>query len=447
MTDTSQFLPNQLGITNDCLYNLKNSAVSSRSYRCSLAPVNKSSFAPQDTIIFAIPSRRSCFLDTTQTYLRLTIKNNDASTGIELDSNGACVINNINIFHGSNLLESVQQYNSLFSYLLDFQMDIGTRVGSSNTLGTSTDTANPRKGLAISASKQLTTCLPVISGVIGTLADKMLPLETADDLRIEIGLESLAASVYASAAISNWSIISAELEVTIVELGEQGMNMVQSVTPFARPVYLHASSYRHYVSTQTQAAGQASYLVPARFASLKSLSVLPRSNASTTAQAAYSLSSRSNPNWNQYYWRVGSLIVPQKPVVLSNSGSTGGYAEAAIEIQKAFHGLNNSMFSGSCPIAVFNASDAADTSIGNGSTITASATGANSHTNGFAISTELESFSNRNDVLLSGINTLGSNVFFEPTTSTAASSNYTINFYAYYDMILILENGLYSVKF
>jgi hypothetical protein len=411
--------------------------------------VNKSTFIPQDTIIFSIPSRRACFLDQTQTYLRLTIKNGDASTGIELDSNGACVINNINIFHGSNLLESVQQYNALFSYLLDFQMDIGTRVGSSNTLGTSTDTANPRKGLAISASKQLTTCLPIVSGVIGTLADKMLPLETADDIRIriEIGLESLAASVYASAAISNWSIISAELEVTIVELGEQGMNMVQSVTPFSRPVYLHASSYRHYVSTQTQAAGQASFLVPARFASLKSLSVLPRSNATATLQGAYSLSSRSNPNWNQYYWRVGSLIVPQKPVVLSNAGSTGGYAEAAIEIQKAFHGLNNSMFSGSCPIAVFNASDISDNTIGNGSTILTAATGASSHTNGFAISTELESFSNRNDTLLSGINTLGSNIFFEPTTSAAASQNYTINFYAYYDMILILENGLYSVKF
>ena len=84
MTDTTNFLPNQIGITNDCLYNLKNSAVSSRSYRCSLAPTNKSSFVPNDTAIFMIPARSNCFLDTTQSYIRTTIKNNN-SASIDVD--------------------------------------------------------------------------------------------------------------------------------------------------------------------------------------------------------------------------------------------------------------------------------------------------------------------------------------------------------------------------
>ena len=446
MTDTTNFLPNQIGITNDCLYNLKNSAVSSRSYRCSLAPTNKSSFVPNDTAIFMIPARRNCFLDTTQSYLRTTIKNNH-SASIELDSNGACVINNLNIYHGSNLIETVQQYNALYSYLIDFQMDSATRLACSSTLGTSSTFADTRKGQTIATGCQLTTCMPILSGVIGSLGDKMLPLELADDIRVEIGLESNFIACVGPASFSAWSIVSMELELCIVELGEQGMNMVQSVTPFSRPVYLHASSYRHYVSTQQAGAGQSSFLVPSRFASLKSLIALCRNNDHTASATHYSLSSRVNPNWSQYYWRIGSLIVPQKSVTLQNSGSTGGYAEAFAELQKSFHGLNNTMFSGSVPITSYNVAHTADVTVGSATTVTAGATAGDSYKNGFAIGQELESFSNRNDVLLSGVNTLGSQVFFEPTITTTIDKTYTLNFYAYHDIILILENGLYSVKF
>ena len=195
MTDTTNFLPNQIGITSDVLFNLKNSAVPCRSYRCSIPTNNSQTFAPSSTAIFSIPARRNCFLDCQGTYLRTTIKNNDGTTAINLDSNGACVINSLNIYSGSNLLESVQQYNVLYSYLMDFQMDIANRLGASSALGCSgvlsTSAGAIRQGQAIAVNKSLTTCMPVLSGVIGTLGEKMLPLNIADDLRVEIQLEAL----------------------------------------------------------------------------------------------------------------------------------------------------------------------------------------------------------------------------------------------------------------
>lgn len=42
MTDTSALVPNSVGITSDLQFNLKDSAVRSRSYRASVAPTNKS---------------------------------------------------------------------------------------------------------------------------------------------------------------------------------------------------------------------------------------------------------------------------------------------------------------------------------------------------------------------------------------------------------------------
>ena len=102
MTDNSQFLPNQHAVSSDCLFNLKPSSVNGRSYRCSIPPTNASSFNPNTMIVMYIPARRNCFLDPTQTYLRMTVNNTDTSGGnfFNLDGCGACFINRIDVFYG-----------------------------------------------------------------------------------------------------------------------------------------------------------------------------------------------------------------------------------------------------------------------------------------------------------------------------------------------------------
>jgi hypothetical protein len=139
MTDTNSLIPNQTAVSSDCLYNLKPSSVRARSYRASIPSSNKSIFAPQDVAIFYVPGgRRNTYLDTTQTYIRYTVKNNDTLGGTNLfytDNCGACFINRIDIFHASNLIESIQQYNVLFSYLLDFQFSISSKQGLSTVYG------------------------------------------------------------------------------------------------------------------------------------------------------------------------------------------------------------------------------------------------------------------------------------------------------------------------
>ena len=58
MTDSSALLPNQVGVSNDCLFNLKPSSVRARSYRASVPSSNKSSFVGGDVGIFYIPGGR-----------------------------------------------------------------------------------------------------------------------------------------------------------------------------------------------------------------------------------------------------------------------------------------------------------------------------------------------------------------------------------------------------
>ena len=428
MTDSSSLVPNQQAVSSDCLFNLKPSSVPGRCYRASIPTSNKSVFSPQDVAILYIPcGRRNTFLDPTQSFIKYTINNNDttASNAYYIDGTGACVINRLDSFSGSNLLETVQSYNVLYSYLTDFQMNLGARIGSSSNYGASVSTSSIRSGAkltpASSASKpcKLTVCMPILSAVFGLGADKMVPIGLmGDDIRVEISFESQAVGMVADATTaptSAWTVTNMELELCIIELSDVGMSMVNSVTPFNQPIYLHGNTWRHYASSLPSAqTGNYSTLVPARFASLKSLVLCPRCNTQATQAAAYSTSSRANPSIAQYWWRVGPYLIPNKPVGLISDGLIGGYAEAYNETLRSFHALSHADCGASITFDEYNVCDfgTTDDFVGNGG-IKVNNTGNNSYKNAFAIGQELEMWAMRSDVLISGMNTLASQVFFE----------------------------------
>ena len=158
MTDAEAFLPNRVAVSNDALYNLKPTSCRGRAYRGSVPPTNKSTFNPSDTMIFYIPGgRRNTFLDGTQNYLKLTIKNSDTANNLSFDHNGSCDINRIDIFHGSSLLEIIQAYNVLMNYLYDFNLDLAAGYGQSPMIACHGTLGNDvRSGLLIDkASKTI----------------------------------------------------------------------------------------------------------------------------------------------------------------------------------------------------------------------------------------------------------------------------------------------------
>ena len=138
MTDNNQLIQNSHAVASDCFFNLKPWSVNGRSYRYSIPPTNASSFSPSSMIVLYIPSRRNCFLDPQQTYLRLTIQNNDTAAGgsFYLDAMGSCVINRIDVFSGSNLLETIQSYNVLINAIIDLNLNASTRSAASGMYGT-----------------------------------------------------------------------------------------------------------------------------------------------------------------------------------------------------------------------------------------------------------------------------------------------------------------------
>ena len=480
-TDNEQFIPNRHAVSSDCMLNLKSSSVSGKSYRASVPATNGTSFISQQTTIMYIPAgRRNTFLDPQQTYLKFTIQNTSTTAGdnFYLDTTGASPIQSINIYHGSNLLETITTYNVLFNYIIDSQMNFSEKYGSSAALGSSGIELGYRAGALLTAnngtnpSNSLTVCLPVISGLFGLGADRCLPLfALVDDIRIEIVWETnQAAFCWVQATTPSYKIIQPELEICMIELSDEGMRMVNEVTPFNEAVFLHGNSWRHYTATlQASSSGNQSFIAPMRFASLKTALVLPRSSVTQTSYLAYSLASRINPNIATYYWRIGGALIPQKPVTLYNGSTIYGYAEAYMELVKSWHGLSKADVGSILGTDIYNVADTGDQTVGNasvkgvyGAGTTATATTGttngvwvsyqttNSNLAGFAIATEMELFAGRSDVIISGTNTLSSQMFFEfniVTATSAAAGSYVLDMYANHDIIFVLQDGLLTARY
>ena len=445
-TDSSTLLPNSMGVSDDCLFNLKPSSVRGRSYRASIPAQNAQTFAAGSTIIVSVPSgRRNSYLDTKSSYFRMTVKNTDTSA-VSFDGTGYSVLNRLDTFSSGNKLETIQELGILASYVFDFQLNPAQRVGVSTSFGMSSDIQNPRKGLSIPASSQTTLCLPILSSVCGVFCDKLVPIgRLSDDLRMEIVVADAVRGMVGGAGSTGagWSIISFELVATIIELSDEGESVVEQISPKSAPIFLHSNSWAHNVGT-INSAGQTSLLVPFRYASLKSIVALPRRTTEINDVLSYSLSSRCNPQIDSYQWRVGGSVVPNKQVYLKNTNNTGGYAEGFSECLRAWHSLSSPDACSSIGADNYNVNDVAIT----GTSVAAINTGANSFKNGFTIAQELEIFANRNSLLLSGINTLGMNTYFDSYITTAPATSYTVNFFGNFDLILYLDpvTGVLSPK-
>ena len=181
---------------------------------------------------------------------------------------------------------------------------------------------------------------------IFNLSDKFIPIgELGSDIEMQFLLENQSIAVVSSpnstpfSGTTQWQIISAELVLNIVQLGEEANNIVKmGMGSPEMPIYIHSNSFRYYPSVlPSGSTGNFTSLISARFNSLKSLYCFPRRSTEINSASSYSISSRVNPNIMTQYWTIGSSVVPSKFVTLKNTNLNGSYAEGYAETIKAFH--------------------------------------------------------------------------------------------------------------
>ncbi len=490
MSDPSAIqIPVTTSLTSDMALGLKPSAPKSRSYRMNIPAMNKQSFTALDQIVIEIPSgRRNNWLDQSQSYLKFSVQCVTGSAtpvggqGIYLDNSAYSFFQRLDIYNSSNLLETINEYGQLCNFLIDTSLTQSDKAGLSAMIGTNaTNTsinltstyaqyqastavqvAGDRSGMSLAGNTSTsnaipyTFCLPLLSGVVGVNASKMIPVGAlSSPLRMEFFLSANDDAIYYGTTAGTgtyWTITGVEFCATFVELYDDVMS---SMFHQGVPQYISTKTYRQASTFLPSAtSGEWTTLVPFRCASLTALYARFRNQATATQgasnTASYRKGSSINPNLSSFYFRVGSSLMPNKPIYLTNGSVVGTGNEAYAELLKSFHALSSSIGNAGILHNQYNVAQASSQGWA-----TAYAPGNKSQgaldtcNNAFAIGIELESFSNRSDTILSGVSTLNSQVYFTGTVASGstAGANCTVDFFSQMDMILVITDGVMSAKF
>ena len=485
-------LPVHQALTSDMLLGLKPSAPRSRTYRINQAPVNQSIFQPGQVVIIELPTgRRGTWLDQSQSYLKFSVQVGTTAacavggTGVYIDNSAYSFINRLDIYNSSNLLETQLNYGEMANLFLDLSLTQSDKAGLSSMIGTNptatymntqnayvqynsvtcTQTPGDRSGMSLAGTTNIATSipytftLPLVSGIVGVNSSKMLPVGRLHaPIRMEIYLASNDDAVYygLGGAGCTWQLVNVEFCACYVELQDD----IEQHMPPGVPEYISTVTHRSSsVIIPAATSGEFTTLLPFRCASLKSIYARFRNQASAVqganATAAYRLGSSVNPNFSNYYFRVGSSMCPNKPVYLNNGYIVGSGSEGYAEVLKSFHALSSSIGNTALTANMYNVLLSSAGAAVNGWAVpygpSAKTAGAlDTSNNGFCLALELESFCNRSDSILSGISTLNTQIYFTGngiSGATTGASNITMDVFVSMDMILIIQDGIMSAKF
>jgi hypothetical protein len=243
-----------------------------RSYKANISPMNGSgNYGCGDQITINIPTRANLVLATTESYLKfnVTFKNGAAASSMRLDSCGIhSIIQKISVFHGSNLLETIDNYGLLAKMMFDLQVSSDASYGKMNCMaGTRNDLTfklpdivagssysqadlaaldnvilsvlqtNSGESLGVLAATANTVtntyCLNLIS-LVGTLcSNHYFPLYkcTSSPLRVEITLvdsvvKAVACATDPDTSVNAMLVNNVEYIGNFIELSDDAIDMV-----------------------------------------------------------------------------------------------------------------------------------------------------------------------------------------------------------------------------
>lgn len=445
-------------ITKESQYSLKANAVRAKRYQRvipSLGNNPNNGYAMGDTIIFYLPGGlRNQVMDGQTAYLRfvsrMTITAGAGNVALNaqstaFDYTGSSIIRRLDIYgSGGSLVESIDNYNCLANVLYDVSYTQSDLKGLSTMLGCNggdTTNATNRVGVTMLNNAQVNAGLtstfdfvfsiPILSSLF-QLSEKYIPIYAlGDDIRVEIVLDSQArAFVIPTVANSTvtMTILSPEIIVDYLEMEPSAIAQIQSMYA-GQDLVLHATSYHNYQTTIVNGtAGNFNTILPAKLISAKSALVTFRRLGTTGVQAGYSQSSRTNPFTgarSDFCLQIGGMRVPQRPITANREFDI---SEFFCELQKAFHALGDTRFSGCLPLTTYMSDE---------TVVLADLPNAR----GFVVGINLDTLVRQTDVILSGMDLSKVTTYLEGTFNAAIVGDQTVDTFIHHDILLLVDSN------
>lgn len=400
-------------------------------YLLSIQPSSGNSFSVGDQVEFIIPTRKNEFLNSVNTTLRFKVSS-FTDTPFRFDNNASNMIERVEVYHGSNLLEQLSGYGILFTTMFEAQHNV-TRTTAIN-YGCNAIDNEARSGDAVGRAgapvPPAVVELPLLSSVVGLASNpyKYLPLckMTAGPLRVVVTLRNGVQAINPGIVGTIGSFSDMSLNCEIIKVGESAMQVVdktnESIYGSKDTVQLNTkqwSDFLYQIPTGTVAGTNLSNLVDARYSSVCGLVFSFLNN-----QPTYKNSSRSMP-YSSMQLRIGSNYFPRKPIISTPDNK----AEAFTITQRYLGSLNDPHTFGAIIRSEYEQSPS------NAFTVS------DPDSAGFYLMIDTECY-NKENLLYDGINTLNDNIFVDGVCQDTLATTMLCHAHVQYDAILTCENGV-----
>lgn len=450
-------------IPSNLVYSGKVESSPARRYRTNIQPQNGTGpYVGGNTVIINIPTQANTFLIPSESYLKFKLSAVVGATAGTLgafDSHGVhSIIQRVRVYHGSSLLQDIDNYSDLAKILFDYQAAQDTTQGRlSITSGTNPSYAgegaaatnpvnikpvnkgNNIKQLTASGTREvIPDSLSTNSGfyainlvsLVGSLAGgKYLPLHFAQSspLRVEIVLQPNAVSCFnITGTVTNIQLDNVEYVAEFLQLSSGAIDAIAQRA--GGSLQMVVPDYRNYVySTTVNDNGTVTMPIAAKFSSLKSLLVTQRQSA-TTGVAAYYPNAHVKFGLSQWTMRIGSEVLP--------STAPNNDAEFFCEAAKCFGSIADMNYQPSIDLDAFVQAQAV--------TVTTALSQATVNSGAFLIGLDCETYQNTDkSSIFAGMDTTTSDIFATLQYGTTPATGTTIlyNAFACFDNVIVFENG------
>jgi hypothetical protein len=415
-----------------------------------LSAVNGNSFVAGNLVQWDFPQQG--FLDPASLYIRYRV----TLPAVATDSYYLkkipvyTLIQKLEVLFGSQVVETINDYNVWTNMWSDLQMDVAQRYGSATALGmsgnnttySSTTLAQASDGAILTPANvtaqniSLSAPLPcILSG-----AEKLVPLGMMPQVRLQITLESIAnafgvSATLTAAAPASCIFSNMELCYTSVDFGGDVQEMVKSM---GDKIYIKSQSVSAMGNNVSVASvGTLDLIYNQRLASVKSLfaTFCPITASGLVAfNGKFDSVDITSANGSLCF-NIAGINYPQREVsTLYNRSSV------FTELRKACGALHSDAFFPCIGKDEFNALDSAPPAselmnfTGNGGAIATTITRIDKPAKFyFGVNTEKLT---TNGVLLSGISTQSAPISLRIQLGTATTYGYNVSVFALYDALI-----------
>lgn len=403
------------GLPDTLVFSEKPRAAQASKVRVNLPSINKNVFTPGELIQISIPTAAGSYLNCAQGFLKFKFTNKSVdnatppvASAITLDHSAASLFRRLTVRLGSSVLEDVGDYNVLAAMIADCQSSEDRRIYTGTILE---GAGGARTGAVVSASGSETYAIPLLSGVVGTLAHKMLPVGMMNNaLVLELTLADAAVpGTVAANHIPNWEVSEVELVGEMVQVSPAVDASIRQMN--AGGVRIGSQTFVLHSNTVSGDSASTNLLISSNASSAKTLFSVFRKSGDTVAAASKSVSGRYNPYGDTGFWVyvINGTRYPSRPVRSDT--------EAFAELQKSWHAFNTPEAHGL---------------IDRDEWVQAATHGA------YIVSQDLESFSHK-PLAESGMNIAGSPVYLESTLSAAVGGGLTVSTFVHCDFVLVID--------